>query len=83
MPTTQAYTKGITSFQSMGTTNFTSVNPLPPCHLSVSIKERGQGNNEQVWAIEYNKARQLYLSMNWAVDAADKIIKFCGIFYCC
>ncbi len=83
MPTTQAYTKVITSFQSTGTTNFTSVNSLPSCHLFVSKKEQGQGNDKWVWAIEYNEARQLYLSTYWAVDAADKMIKFCGIFYYC
>ena len=76
MPTTQAYTKVITSFQSTGTTNFTSVNSLPSCHLFVSKKEWGQGNDKQVWAIEYHKARQLYLSAYWAVDAADKMINF-------
>ncbi len=76
MPTTQVYTKVITSFQSTGTTNFTSVNSLLSCHLFVSKKERGQGNNKQVWAIEYNKARQLYLSTYWAVDVTDKMIKF-------
>ncbi len=73
----------ITFFQSTGTTNFTSVNSLPSCHLFVSKKKQGQGNDKQVWAIEYNKIRQVYLSKYWAVDAADKMIKFCGIFYYC
>ncbi len=35
MLTTQAYTKVITSLQSTGTTNFTSVNSLPSCCLFV------------------------------------------------
>ncbi len=43
---TKAYTKVITSYESTGTTNLTSLNSLPSCLLFVSKKERDQGNDK-------------------------------------
>ncbi len=79
-PTTQKYRKVIALFQSSRIRDFSSVNLVPSNHLFV--QKSGQGTDTCVWAVELNETRQLYLSTYWSVDYANKVIKFCSIFYC-
>ena len=40
------------SFQSTSSCNFSTVNALPSCNLSVRKKERGRGAQKRQWAIK-------------------------------
>ncbi len=79
--TTKTYTQCLISLQSTRTTNITIINALPSWDLYVSTKEKGRGKSKQIWGIENNEARELYLSTYWTVHEGDKLIKFGSIFY--
>ena len=70
------------SFQSTSSCNFSTVNSLSRCSLSVRKKERGQKNNKRKWVIEMNEARALYLATYGIIDNVDKLIKFSRMSYC-
>jgi hypothetical protein len=64
------------SFQSTSNCNIACVNALNQCQLFAKSKERGQLSKKKYkWAIEMNKARQLYLGTYGAVDTVDHYIQ--------
>lgn len=65
----------LTSFQSTGSTNITTVNALDRCGLYVTEKQRGQADNKRKWGIEMNEARELYLCSYSAVDKIDQLLR--------
>jgi hypothetical protein len=69
------------SFQSTSSTNISTVNALNSNKLFVVKKERGQGSAKQKWAIEMNKARQLYLKTYGRIDTIDSLICSCHVYY--
>jgi hypothetical protein len=57
------------------------VNALIKNKLAVRTKKRGQEKTKVKWAIEMNKARQLYLASYGRIDTIDSLIKNCNMFY--
>jgi hypothetical protein len=80
-PTDVTWTRVHVSFQWTPSTNISTVNALYKNNLAVRIKERGQENQKVKWAIEMNKARQLYLASYGRIDTIDLLIKNCNMFY--
>jgi len=77
------YTRAHVSFQSAGSTNFSTVNALNSCRLFVSERKRGNGRDERKWVIEMNDARYLYLKTYGTIDTIDSLIKKCHLGYRC
>ena len=77
------YTRAHVSFQSTGSTNFSTVNALNSCRLFLSEPKRGSGRDERKWVIEMNEARYLYLKTYGTIDTIDSLIKKCHLSYCC
>jgi len=69
------------SMQSTSSCNFSCVNSLNLCEMSVRKKERGRGAHRRAWGIENNEARETYLSTYGGVDHLDHMIKNCNIYY--
>jgi hypothetical protein len=63
-------------FQSTSSTNSLNKNKL-----AVRTKERGRNKKKVKWAIEMNKARQLYLASYGGIDTIDLLNKNCNMFY--
>jgi hypothetical protein len=66
------------SFQSTSGTNIAGVNNLLSLTLYVQPKYRGNKNNKFAWAVEQNKARDIYLNHYYGVDLLDHMIKNIG-----
>lgn len=73
--TAKDYRVVITSFQSTGSTNITTLNALNKCSLYVVEKQRGRGASKRKWGIEMNEARELYLSTYSTVDKIDQMLR--------
>jgi hypothetical protein len=61
-PTGNTWKRVHVTFQSTLSTNISTVNALNENQLFVCKKERGQGSSKRYWAIEMNKAHQMYLA---------------------
>lgn len=79
--TTKAYSHILTSFQSTGTTNLTSVNAWEKNHYFFTKRERGHNKEKRTWVIENNHPRQLYLSTYCIIDNVDHLLKHCNLFF--
>jgi len=75
------YTRVHVSFQSTSSTNISTVNALNANKRMVLPRERGQGAYKRKWVIEYNEARQLYLSSYGRIDTIDAAVKKCHMGY--
>ncbi len=80
MTSAKAFTKAV-SFQSTGSTNISGVSNLPSLKMFVVKRTRGRGKQKRTWAIEMNKAREIYLKHFLGVDSLDHMIKNTGIKY--
>jgi hypothetical protein len=76
-----SYTRVHVSFQSTSSTNISTVNALNANKRMVLPRERGQGAYKRKWVIEYNEARQLYLSSYGRIDTIDAAVKKCHMGY--
>ena len=76
------YTRTHVSMQSTSSTNFSSVNSLDSVDNWIQTKERGRVANgtKQVWGIEMNNARSMYLHSYGQVDTLDSMLNRCCIF---
>ncbi|CAJ1953548.1 unnamed protein product [Cylindrotheca closterium] len=70
----KAYTRTHVSFQSTGSTNFSTVNAINSSRLYVVKKERGVGKEKRIWGVENNPARTLYLSHYGRIDTDDAMM---------
>ena len=79
--TTDKFERVHVSFQSTSSCNLTTVNAINSCKSFKRIKKRGKGENQRVWAIESNHARQFYLHTYCKIDNIDHLIANCKLFY--
>ena len=77
----QKYVRLHCSFQSTSSCNFTTVNALNECNLTVQRKERGHQESKRYWGIEMNDARTLYLGTYSRIDSIDHLVKNANLFY--
>ena len=77
------YTRVHVSFQSTGSTNFSSVNSLNSNRSFVFPKSRGKGKDKRLFGIEMNDSRYVYLKSYFRIDTIDAMINHCHLSYRC